>query len=259
MKIIFIYFQPVFLRPFYSFDIEEGFHVSKILGSIQAIDDDFDDNANITYSIVNVDASKFPFSIIPKTGLLKVSGHLDREQRAMYEFKVMAQDNSRKYKKLNATVTIEVNIIDLNDNAPVFINFDDLMTTNEVISYARGRKLNGDLHHSDSLPHQNYTAIYKINLDRNVSPRRLIKEVKATDADYALNGMVFYNFLHNNVSHLFEIDAREGFIMTTSHGDQLRELNKYESVNLTIVASDLGNPLKSSYALVLISLTGEKR
>jgi hypothetical protein len=187
-----------------------------------------------------------------------VSGQLDREQRAMYEFKVMAQDNSRKYKKLNATVTIEINVIDLNDNAPVFINYDDLMP-NEVISYARGRKLNSDLHHSDSILPQNYTAVYRVNLDRNVSPRRLIKEVKATDADYALNGMVFYNFLHSNVSHLFEIDAREGFIMTTSHQDQLRDLNKYEGMNLTVIASDLGNPVKSSYALLLITLTGEKR
>lgn len=169
--------EPVFLRPFYSFDIEEGFHVSKILGSIQAIDDDFDDNANITYSIVNVDAAKFPFSIIPKTGLLKVSGLLDREQRAMYEFKVMAQDNSRKYKQLNATVTIEINVIDMNDNAPVFINYDDVMT-NEVIHLPRGRKLNSDMHHSENIMPQNYTPVYKVILDRNISPRRLIKEVR---------------------------------------------------------------------------------
>jgi hypothetical protein len=248
--------EPVFLRPFYSFDIEEGFHVSKILGSVQAVDDDFDDNANLTYSIVNVDAAKFPFSIIPKTGLLKVSGQLDREQRSLYEFKVMARDNSRKYKQLNATVTIEINVIDVNDNAPVFMNYDDVMTNEIPI---RGRKLNSDLHHNENIAPQNHTPVYKIALDRNVSPRRLIREIKATDQDYALNGMVFYNFLHNNVSHLFEIDSREGFIMTTAHLDQLRELNRYDVINLTVVASDLGNPVKSSYALVLISLIGEKR
>lgn len=71
--------------------------------------------------------------------------------------------------------------------------------------------------------------------------------------------MVFYNFLHNNISHLFEIDAREGFIMTTPQLDQLHELNKYDTINLTVVASDLGNPVKSSYAIVIILMTGEKR
>jgi hypothetical protein len=248
--------EPVFMRPFYSFDIEEGFHVSKILGSVQAVDDDFDDNANVTYSIVNVDAAKFPFSIIPKTGLLKVSGLLDREQRSLYEFKVMAKDNSRKYKQLNATVVIEINVIDVNDNSPVFINYDDVMTNEIPI---RGRKLNSDLHHDENISPQNFTPVYKVSLDRNVSPRRLIKEIKATDVDYALNGMVFYNFLHSNVSHLFEIDSREGFITTTAHQDQLRELNKYDLINLTVVASDLGNPVKSSYAMLVIELTGEKR
>lgn len=247
---------PEFLRPFYSFDIEEGFHVSKILGNIQAVDDDFEDNANITYSIVNADADKFPFSITPKSGILKVSGQLDRELKSLFEFKIMAKDNSRKYNQLNATVVIEVNVIDQNDNAPQFIGYDDLMI-NEIPT--RARKLNSDLHHNEDIAPQNKTPVYKINLDRNVSARRLIKEIKAIDIDYALNGMVFYNFLHNNVSHLFEIDAREGMITTTPNQDQLKALNQFDFVNLTIVASDLGNPVKSSYAVLLITMVGEKR
>lgn len=247
---------PQFLRPFYSFDIEEGFHVSKILGTIQAVDDDFEDNANITYSIVNADAEKFAFSITPKTGILKVSGPLDRELKSLYEFKIMAKDNSRKYNQLNATVVIEVNIIDQNDNAPQFIGYDDLMI-NEIPT--RARKLNSDLHHNEDISPQNRTPVYKINLDRNVSARRLIKEIKAIDIDYALNGMVFYNFLHNNISHLFEIDAREGMITTTPNQEQLRALNDYDFINLTIVASDLGNPVKSSYAVLLMTMVGEKR
>lgn len=247
---------PTFMRPFYSFDIEEGFHVSKILGTIQAVDDDFEDNANITYSIVNADAEKFPFSITPKTGILKVSGQLDRELKSLFEFKVMAKDNSRKYHQLNATVAIEVNVIDQNDNAPQFIGYDDLIM-NEIP--VRARKLNSDLHHNEDIAPQNKTPVYKINLDRNVSVRRLIKEIKAIDVDYALNGMVFYNFLHNNVSHLFEVDAREGFITTTPNQEQLKALNNYDMMNLTVVASDLGNPVKSSYAMLLITMIGEKR
>lgn len=249
---------PQFLRPFYSFDIEEGFHVGKILGTIQAVDDDFEDNGNITYSIVNADADKFPFSITPKTGILKVSGQLDRELKSLFEFKIMARDNSRKYKQLNATVVVEVNIIDQNDNAPQFIGYDD-MIFNEIPSSSRARKLNSDLHHNQDILPQNKTPAFKINLDRNISPRRLIREIKAIDIDYALNGMVFYNFLHNNISHLFEIDAREGFITTTANQEHLRMLNNVDYVNLTVVASDLGNPVKSSYAVVLITMTGEQR
>jgi hypothetical protein len=249
---------PQFLRPFYSFDIEEGFHVGKILGTIQAVDDDFEDNGNITYSIVNADADKFPFSITPKTGILKVSGQLDRELKSLFEFKIMARDNSRKYKQLNATVVVEVNIVDQNDNAPQFIGFDD-MIFNEIPSSTRARKLNSDLYHNQDILPQNKTPAFKINLDRNISPRRLIREIKAIDIDYALNGMVFYNFLHNNISHLFEIDAREGFITTTANQEHLKMLNNVDYVNLTVVASDLGNPVKSSYAVVLITMTGDRR
>lgn len=249
---------PQFMRPFYSFDIEEGFHVGKILGTIQAVDDDFEDNGNITYIIVNADADKFPFSITPRTGILKVSGQLDRELKSLFEFKIMARDNSRKYKQLNATVVVEVNIIDQNDNAPQFIGYDD-MIFNEIPLSARARKLNSDLHYNQEVAPQNSTPAYKINLDRNVSPRRLIREIKAIDIDYALNGMVFYNFLHNNLSHLFEIDAREGFITTTANEDHLRIFNDIDAMNLTVVASDLGNPVKSSYAMLLITMVGESR
>jgi Cadherin domain len=187
---------------------------------------------------------------------LKVSGQLDRELKSLFEFKVMAKDNSRKYNQLNATVVIEVNVIDQNDNAPQFIGYDDLIM-NEIPP--RARKLNSDLHHNEDIAPQNKTPVYKLNLDRSVSSRRLIKEIKAIDIDYALNGMVFYSFLHNNVSHLFEIDAREGMITTTPNQEQLKILNDYDFINLTVVASDLGNPVKSSYAIVLITLVGEKR
>ncbi|CAO1442494.1 unnamed protein product [Diamesa serratosioi] len=247
---------PQFLRPFYSFDIEEGFHISKILGTVQALDDDFEDNANITYTVDNADNGKFPFSVTAKTGILKVSGMLDRELKSLYEFRIMAKDNSRKYNQLNATVAIEINIIDQNDNSPQFIGYDDLMI-HEIPS--QGRKMNSDVHkHDDDLLHQNKTPVYKASLDRHSSGRRLIKQIHAIDIDYALNGMVFYGFLHNNISHLFEIDAREGVVTTTPDEEQLKLLHKYDLINLTIVASDLGNPVRSSRALLLINLEGEK-
>lgn len=47
--------------------------------------------------------------------------------------------------------------------------------------------------------------------------------------------------------------------MTTQNHEHLRALNRYEMFNLTVVASDLGNPVKSSYAILLITLVGEKR
>lgn len=258
---------PVFKRSFYSFDIEEGFHINKILGTIEASDEDYEDNANITYKILNPDNVKLPFTVTSSTGILKVSGDLDREQKGVYEFQIMAQDNSKRYPLMNSTVEIEINVVDKNDNTPQFIGYDDLMV-NEISSSAHqenGRKLtldeNDDLRLEDEeLERQNKTPVYKISLSRHIRPRRFVKQVQAIDIDFAGNGngLVMYGIKHSNVSFLFDIDPREGIITTTSSYEQLKTLNDYDYVNLTIIASDLGNPVKTSYAMLIIDLEGEK-
>ena len=250
-------FAPEFKRPFYSFDIEEGFHISKILGTIEAHDMDYEDNANVTYSIMAVEGFKMPFSVTPTTGILKVSGELDREQKSLYEFKILASDNSLKYGKLNSSVEIEINIIDKNDNFPQFIGYDDLMINDlpreqEYLrsSSASERKLAQEARDEDFedglLVKQNRTPVYKITLDRHVRPRRFIKQIQAIDIDFAGNGngLVMYGIKHSNVSYLFDIDVREGIITTTTSPEHLQVLNQYDFLNLTIVASDLGNAVK---------------
>ncbi len=255
---------PIFKRSFYSFDIEEGFHINKILGTIEAIDDDYEDNANITYHIMNDLDEKLPFSVTSNTGILKVSGDLDREKKGVYVFKIVAEDNSRNYPTLNSTVEIEINVIDKNDNTPQFIGYDDMMI-NEIPTTEDGRKLSrydsDDLRlEEEELVLQNKTPVYKIEVSRHIRPRRFIKQVQAIDLDFAGNGngLVMYGIKQSNVSFLFDIDAREGVITTTSSWEQLQMLNDFDFLNLTIMASDLGNPVRTSYALLLISLDGEK-
>lgn len=74
-----------------------------------ATDEDYGDNANITYSLEMKD--RHPFVITPLTGILKVNGELDRETKTMYELKIIATDNSKKDKKLSATAEIEVQVM----------------------------------------------------------------------------------------------------------------------------------------------------
>lgn len=85
-----------------------------VLGKIVASDEDYGDNANVTYSLISNESH--PFYITPMTGILKVNGELDRETKALYELKVMANDNSKKEPQLKSTVEIEINIMDINDN-----------------------------------------------------------------------------------------------------------------------------------------------
>lgn len=102
----------MFEKSWYSYDISEGYYMHMVIGKIVATDEDYGDNANITYSLLSNDTH--PFYITPLTGILKVNGELDREQKALYEFKVVASDNSKKEPQMRSTVEIEINILDGN-------------------------------------------------------------------------------------------------------------------------------------------------
>lgn len=244
---------PVFKKSWYSFDLEEGMYYDQTIDKIEATDDDYGQNANITYRIVS--AEPIPFHIWSRNGALRVNGDLDREMKSEYLFHIIASDNPVTEPQLSSSVEVEINILDVNDNAPEFIGYDDLVYPDSVGEVQTGRKLITDLDRrkmrlSKSIP------VYKAYLNRNTVPGTYVKQITAVDKDYAGNGngLVMFSLLHHKMPHLFEIDSRDGVITTIS---RFGRYNGYEHVNLTIIASDLGSPSKSSTALFLVNLQGE--
>lgn len=223
-----------------------------VIGKLMATDEDYGDNANITYSLQMTDRN--PFIIAPLTGILKINGVLDRETKSMYELKVIATDNSKKDKKLSATAEIEVNVLDVNDNSPQFIGFDEMLVLNN------GRKLSDgddsiDKNENDDDSYQ--IPVYKAYLNRNTEPGTFIKQITAVDKDFSGNGngLVMYALRHNQLPYFFEIDSRDGVIMTIA---KFSRYHGYEHMNITIIASDLGSPSKSSMALLVVNLQGDE-
>lgn len=242
----------MFEKPWYTFDISEGDYKHMVLGKIVATDDDYGDNANITYTLQSTELH--PFYVTPLTGILKMNGELDREMKSLYELKIIAMDNSIKDQKLTSTAEIEINVMDVNDNAPVFINFDEILTLNN------GRKLSDadDIIESindDDMPYN--LPVYKAYLNRNTEPGTFVKQLTAIDKDFAGNGngLVMYALRHNSLPYFFEIDSRDGIIMTIA---KFSRYHGYEHINLTIIASDLGTPSKSSVALLVVNLQGDE-
>lgn len=237
---------PVFEKPWYTFDISEGDYSNMVLGKITATDEDFGDNGNVTYALISKDT--IPFHIAPLTGILKITGDLDREQRIAYIFQVIASDNSKTETPKTSTAEVEVNILDVNDNSPVFIGYDEVMTLNN------GRKLYATSEIAES---SNKIPVYKAYLNRNTEPGTFVKQISAIDKDFAGNGngLVMYALRHNQLPYFFEIDSKDGVIMTISKFSRYRG---YEHINLTIIASDLGTPSRSSMALLLINLQGDE-
>lgn len=236
---------PVFEKPWYSFDISEGDYTNMVLGKITAVDEDYGDNANVTYNVISKD--QIPFHIAPSTGILKINGQLDREVRAAYVFLILASDGSRTEPQKTSTTEVEVNVLDVNDNAPVFVGFD------EIMQLSNARKLYSANEMDTSL---NKIPVYKAYLNRNTEPGTFVKQVSAIDKDFAGNGngLVMYALRHNHLPYFFEIDSKDGVIMTISRFARYRG---YEHINLTIVASDLGTPSRSSMALLVVNLQGD--
>lgn len=182
-----------------------------------------------------------PFSITQSSGILKINRDLDREATARYEFQVVATDKSANQARLSSATEVEVNVLDLNDNAPEFLAYDEIMYGNSDV---------------DDTTDENVIPIYKVYLNKNTEPGTFVREVKAMDRDFMGNGngLVMYALQqHSQWPNFFQIDSREGIIATAAKFS--RHLD-YEHFNVTVIASDLGSPSMSSTALMLVNLQG---
>ncbi|XP_067454080.1 desmoglein-2.1-like [Thunnus thynnus] len=88
---------------------------------IAKIRSDFESDTNIIYSLEGIGASENPFHVFvvdPKTGLIRVTKVLDREDIDMYNLSGVAKfSDGREAEK---RIDIRIKVVDENDNSPVF-------------------------------------------------------------------------------------------------------------------------------------------
>ncbi|KFD66569.1 hypothetical protein M514_01566 [Trichuris suis] len=173
---------PVFLEnPVYLDAVEnmipEG--QSAVLGYLKAVDSDSGQNARITYSIVGGNGSVF--EVDPTTGEIRLLQLLDREEKPNYTLLVQATDAG--FPALSSIAHVFVNVIDLNDNAPVFVE-----------------------------------PYYHSEIVENRMPGAVLLQLVATDADEGANGLVVYRLFDSNVP--FAVDRETGILTTTEPLDR---------------------------------------
>uniref|UniRef100_A0A914UTL0 Uncharacterized protein n=1 Tax=Plectus sambesii TaxID=2011161 RepID=A0A914UTL0_9BILA len=197
----------------YSVSVPEGTSVGELILTLKAIDDD---RLPLFYSMVAPEDSRSAhvLRLDRTTGQLSVASPLDRESMARHVLKVTAYERGNAMRSASASVI--VNVLDVQDHAPVF----------EKTSY-----------------------IADVREDMNIGTTVL--HVFARDQDAADNGKVTYSLNgEEEGASDFEIDAETGVVQIGKKLDRERR----PFYRLTVTASDAGTPQLSGTALIEISV-----
>lgn len=126
------------------------------IATVAATDDDHGSDGLIVFTLIDGN-SEGRFQIDPKSGVVELRKQLDRETTKMYSLIVQASDQGTP--SLSSTATVNVTLLDVNDNAPLCNH------SSYVIEVAENFTVNGtvvSLQCSDADQGQNSVISYNI-------------------------------------------------------------------------------------------------
>ncbi|XP_071254585.1 protocadherin alpha-8-like isoform X34 [Salvelinus alpinus] len=196
--------------------------------SVSASDKDLNENAAISYHIVRGEGTQNDMAsflnINSDNGHISALKSFDFESLKTFQFQVVATDSGTPSQSTN--VTVNVFILDQNDNAP-------------VILYPVSA--NGSAEGVEEIP-------------RNVNAGHLVTKVRAYDADIGYNGWLLFSLQEVTDHSLFALDRYTGQIRT------LRSFTETDEAEhkLVILVKDNGNVSLSATATVIIKVVEPK-
>ncbi|XP_068182547.1 protocadherin alpha-8-like [Antennarius striatus] len=220
--------SPEFTLSPYTFYVTEGNDPGVSVLSVKASDRDENDNALISYHILR-DGSKDNkitsfLNINSDSGEILALKSFDFETLKTFQFQVVATDGGTP--SLSSNVTVNVFILDQNDNAPVILY--------PVSS-------NGSAEGVEEIP-------------RNVNAGHLVTKVRAYDADIGYNGWLLFSLQEVTDHSLFGLDRYTGQIRT------LRSFTETDEAEhkVVILVKDNGNVSLSATATVIVRVVEPK-
>ncbi|XP_063354057.1 protocadherin alpha-8-like isoform X37 [Pelmatolapia mariae] len=221
--------RPEFSANPYTFYVTENNLPGVSLFSVRASDHDEGENAHISYHILrdekeNSKLSSYSLNINSDNGEILALKSFDFETLKTFQFQVVASDSGTP--SLSNNVTVNVFILDQNDNAP-------------VILYPLSS--NGSAQGVEEIP-------------RNVNAGHLVTKVRAYDADIGYNGWLLFSLQEVTDHSLFGLDRYTGQIRTFRSFTETDEAEH----KLVILVKDNGNVSLSATATVIIKLVEPK-
>ncbi|CAN2390809.1 homophilic cell adhesion via plasma membrane adhesion molecules, partial [Pristimantis euphronides] len=214
---------PVFEDTSYSLYVLENNAPGVSLFSVKAMDLDVNENAFVSYLLLQGDVEGIPVSsyvsIKSDNGTIYAVQSFDYEKLREFRFAVQAQDAGNP--SLSSSVTINVFILDQNDHAPMILY---PAPTNKARSI-------------EMIP-------------RAAGVDYLVTKVIAVDADSGQNAWLFYKLGKATDPKLFKMSLHTGEIRTTRKVSD----DTIASYNVTVIVSDNGDPPLSSSATISIAV-----
>ncbi|XP_041833765.1 cadherin EGF LAG seven-pass G-type receptor 1 isoform X2 [Melanotaenia boesemani] len=204
---------PQFSEKRYVVQVPENVAVNTKVIQVEATDKDEGNNAKVHYSIISGNV-KGQFYIHSLTGVIDVINSLDYEMIREYNLRIKAQDGGRP-PLINGTGMVVVQVVDVNDNAPMFVStpFQATVLENVAIGYS-------------------------------------VIHIQAIDGDSGENSRLEYQLTDTRPGFPFTINNSTGWITVCEELD--RETTEFYTFG--VEARDNGIPVMSSSASVSITV-----
>ncbi|KAK2904140.1 hypothetical protein Q8A73_010797 [Channa argus] len=206
---------PRFMEPVINVYIKENSPTGSVIFTINAFDSDLDSNAKLAYTLLNSSPKNIPISpvvnINSETGDIVSLQSFNYEETKTFQFKVQATDSG--VPPLSSNVTVNVFILDENDNSPAIL-----------APYSEHGSVN-----SESIPYSAEAGYF-------------VAKIRAVDADSGYNALLSYHLSEPKGNNLFRIGTSTGEIRTKRRMSD----NDLKTHPLVVLVSDNGEPSLSA-------------
>ncbi|XP_045060961.1 protocadherin alpha-3-like isoform X13 [Coregonus clupeaformis] len=220
---------PRFSDPVINVYVKENSPIGDVIKTVSALDSDVNENGQVTYSFLESNTKPVPLSTI--VNINSVTGDIVSLQSFNYEeiktfyFKVQATDSG--VPPLSSNVTVNVFILDENDNSPGIL-----------------------------APYSEHGSVNTENIPYSAEAGYFVAKIRAVDADSGYNALLSYHISEPKGTNLFRIGTSTGELRTKRRMSD----NDLKTHPLVVLVSDNGEPSLSatvSIDVVVVESTGE--
>ncbi|XP_029107015.1 protocadherin alpha-2-like isoform X6 [Scleropages formosus] len=220
---------PRFPEPVINVYVKENSQIGTVISTVSATDPDENENARVSYTLVDSGSFNVPFSTLINVNSASGEIHSMRsynyEEVKTFQFQVQATDSG--VPPLSSNVTVNVFILDENDNSPGILP-----------------------------PYSDQGSVSSENIPYSAEAGYFVAKIRAVDADSAYNALLSYHIAEPKGSNLFRIGTSNGEIRTKRRMSD----NDLKTHPLLILVSDNGEPSLSatvSIDVVVVESKGE--